>query len=172
MNKFARGVLNLLGDEWSATRGCFYKRPIVNIACGFLLENTPNSQFIWRFCLPICDHILHFYLPFSERLPGTEGYIARKDRAPLSPAEFVERVQPHVQRALQFADLEFFTRQFADSLNISSPIARRTYSTVLIMGGHLDQARVELQKCLSDISNEGDGFRADTADLLNALERA
>jgi len=172
---FEKNVLKFK-PSWGVVEGYFYTRPVRHILCGFACERVREGAYIWRFALPLYDHLDSLTLNFGERVANS-GKLMISGQVETAAEEFVRRIGPFETETYRWQDLDVFLNRFQASRAIANPWVRRACAWTQILLGRVSDARVNLEfLCSNEGTRDYPHFLEDIehvlSDLKNGVENA
>jgi hypothetical protein len=154
--------------ELRQCEGFFYEPPVAHILCGFVCDRTPIGGRIYKYAVPLYDHLDELSLMFADELRGPFFPL---DSGREAATEFLRRIKPYRGDAadLRYPEnlLEYIEQRKAAFRN---PWFRRGYALTLIMLGREGEAAVHLKLLLAEgIPPHYPHFEEDVQVLLRAL---
>lgn len=174
MNKtFERQVLKLR-PSFRVSNGHFYITPVEHILCGFVYEKARGGSYVWRYALPLYDHVDFVHLTFGERLPPPAGNRTTENTLSANDAEgFIRWIGPVEASTSAWRDIRNFLCFAESRLYLANPWIQRGHAMTLIMLGRGAEAESELQALLKTPGTETIAhFRDDLIEILAALSRS
>jgi hypothetical protein len=171
MTKSFEAKVLSLRPEFSVTDGYFYYVPAGHILCGFVWEKVRDHAYIWRFAMPVYDHLDFLNLNFGERLPQPEGSMRGFGAGSRAAEEFVRRIEPYERETRTWQDIQTFLHRFESSSAMKNPWVRRSIAWTQILAGKPEEGRAHLERLLNaDGVDDYPHFTEDIRFILSAMD--
>jgi hypothetical protein len=175
--RFEQQVLKLR-PNLRAVDGYFYTTPVDHVLCGFVYEKGSGGAHIWRYALPLYDHLEFIHLGFGERLPYPPGVMRTEHKAASEDAiAFVRCIEPYETATYGWQSTEAFLLRTESLLHLGNPWILRGHAMTLIMLGRRSEAELQMKMLSSkpgieNIPHFQEDLRHVSAELSRGVEHA
>lgn len=125
----------------------FYLEEYEHILSGFCCELTASGAYLWKFIYPLFDKFECLSLLYSQRFPGSSGFISFREVPKVQLAEeYLIRIEGQIEGAREYLSLSQFCGCF-----IERPALLRNEHAEMVLGyakvlmGQSEEALVHLR---------------------------